>query len=160
MKSVCNDYQGGLWIGYNDERIDHWAGGTLKSYTNLWPSPGKSFLQVRSVLEDREQRVWAGVLEAPEGGRCLFRLENIGFRPVLNNPGLGQPVPSALNTEVLALYQDRQGVLWAGTQAGLARWDGRDWKLFTTRDGLTPTESGRSLTTLRGISGLGPSRAA
>ncbi len=27
--------------------------------------------------------------------------------------------------------------MWAGTQNGLARWDGQKWKLFTTSDGLS-----------------------
>jgi ligand-binding sensor domain-containing protein len=34
------------------------------------------------------------------------------------------------------LFEDHQEQLWAGTQQGLARWNGTDWKIYTTPDGL------------------------
>ena len=35
------------------------------------------------------------------------------------------------------MFEDHTGQLWAGTENGLARWNGQDWKIFTTRDGLS-----------------------
>ena len=42
-----------------------------------------------------------------------------------------------LGPQINALFQSRDGLLWAGTENGLARWDGQNWKLFTTADGLS-----------------------
>ena len=35
------------------------------------------------------------------------------------------------------MHQDRAGHIWVGTQGGLARWNEREWKTFTTNDGLS-----------------------
>ena len=43
----------------------------------------------------------------------------------------GLPAP-----KVLSLAQDEEGYVWAGTTAGLARFDGSAFRVFTTADGL------------------------
>lgn len=50
-----------------------------------------------------------------------------------NPDGLPQSV-------VTALLQDAQGYLWVGTQVGLARFDGRRFEVFTTREGLSSNQ--------------------
>jgi signal transduction histidine kinase len=35
------------------------------------------------------------------------------------------------------LFEDHSGQLWTGTQNGLAHWNGKSWKIYTTRDGLS-----------------------
>ncbi len=142
VQSVCEDHQGALWIGYNGERVDQWRDGKLLQFISLWPgrfdqwkTQGLVKLSVRTVFEDKNQQVWVGasiwtdpsVRWSPRF--CLFRLQNGRFQP--------DQGPAAINQGVSALHQDRQGLLWLGTQGGLARWDGRDWKLFTTGDGLS-----------------------
>ncbi len=37
---------------------------------------------------------------------------------------------------VFSIAQDKQGVLWFGTDQGLTRYDGKTWRTFTQRDGL------------------------
>lgn len=39
-----------------------------------------------------------------------------------------------------ALYQDSKGYIWIGTENGLMRFNGREFKLYTTRDGLPDNE--------------------
>lgn len=39
-------------------------------------------------------------------------------------------------SNVTALLQDRQGLIWVGTQAGLGQFDGTRFQTFTTREGL------------------------
>jgi signal transduction histidine kinase len=44
-------------------------------------------------------------------------------------------------SQVTAMVEDKNGYLWLGTQGGgLARFDGRDFKVYTTLDGLLTTE--------------------
>ncbi len=138
VQSVCEDLKGGLWVGYNYERIDHWNGRQVQQFTNLWPFQPAGlpraenyYPYVQSVFEDRDGQVWAGVgLAGPGPEGRLLKLQNGRFLPVPAGTGAGHQVVSAI-------YQDRQGRLWVGTKAGLARFDQQSWKTFGVRDGLS-----------------------
>src|SRR5882672_6423745 len=39
-------------------------------------------------------------------------------------------------SQVNVIIEDKQGYLWIGTHGGLARFDGRDFKVYNTLDGL------------------------
>ena len=124
VQSVCPDAYGGLWfgcavIGGDAERAGFWRDGAVQWFG---PQQGLLSASVRSVLVDRNQRVWAGTL----GG--LARLQAGRF---LAAPG------AVVNPEVRALFQDRAGRIWVGTEGGLACWDERRWRVITTRDGLS-----------------------
>ncbi len=121
VQSVLEDKEGGLWFSSNDQGIDHWKDGALK---HMGFSVGPINLYVRSLLLDSKDMLWAGSVV---GG--LLRLVGDTFQPA--------PGAERLNREVSALHQDRRGVLWIGTQGGLARWDEHEWKLYTTNDGLS-----------------------
>src|SRR5687768_13643477 len=38
------------------------------------------------------------------------------------------------------IYQDKQGYIWMSTENGLARFNGYEFRLFTTKDGLPDNE--------------------
>jgi ligand-binding sensor domain-containing protein len=129
VQSVCQSRQGGLWIGYNDELIDHYQDGKLQHFNSFSTERERQGLQVQSVLEDRSGRVWAGVLRTT-GGPGLFLRQEDRFLPV--------PVQApALYSTIPVLFQDRRGVVWAGTQQGLVRSDDRGWRVFGTREHLS-----------------------
>jgi ligand-binding sensor domain-containing protein/signal transduction histidine kinase len=114
VQSVSEDEQGGLWVGFNGPTpASYWKEGVWKQHN----------LPVRTVFVDRAQRVWGGT----SGG--LFQFVGGRFQPVKGTEGM--------NTMVSAIHQDRAGRLWVGLRGGLARWDERDWRLFTKRDGLS-----------------------
>src|SRR5439155_320913 len=121
IQSVCEDAEGGLWFSINNGGVRYWKDGRLQSFTE---PQGLANLYVRSVLVDKKQRVWAGTF-----GGGLFQLQGGAFRQA--------PRWEAVRAEISAVYQDRRGLVWVGTQRGLARWDEQDWKVFTTRDGLS-----------------------
>jgi ligand-binding sensor domain-containing protein/signal transduction histidine kinase len=133
VQSVCEDNAAGLWVGYNWERIDYWKDGALQQqFTNLL-SYSVAFPErwyIRSLYVDRSQRVWAGTWSAG-GARLvsLFELKNGSFQAVTG--------ASSVNQDVSAIYQDHKGALWVGTEGGLSRWDGTNWKRYTIRDGLS-----------------------
>jgi signal transduction histidine kinase len=62
-------------------------------------------------------------------GPHLFQAEYGRFTPLV--------LPEALDRVISAIFQDRAGQLWLGTQGGLLRINVDDLKLFTTRDGLS-----------------------
>ena len=113
-----------MWIGYNGDRIDYWAGETARQFTNL--TEQSASLYVRAVLVDRNHQVWAGTY-----GQGLLQFQGGAFAPASG-------AESLVNPHISVLHQDRQGQLWVGTEGGLARWDGRDWRTFSTLDGLSP----------------------
>jgi len=116
-QSVARDGTGGVWVAFNANGLAYWR-------TNAAQHFGVGYLQnAWSVLVDRRQTVWAGTR-----GEGLFQLQNGAFQSA---DGAG-----ALGAQIFALYEDPRGVIWAGTQNGLAAGDGRTWKLYTTRDGL------------------------
>ena len=136
VQSVCEDGQGRLWIGYTGNRVDHYTGTGAQRFRLI---PGNlpvdvnpdTMLDVKSVFVGRKQGAYGGnwVLSGTWGaqGPHLFQLENGQFAPL--------PLDEALDWSVSAIFQDRAGRLWLGTQGGLLRLD--DLKLFTTRDGLS-----------------------
>jgi ligand-binding sensor domain-containing protein/signal transduction histidine kinase len=128
VQSVNPDAFGGLWlgrsaIGSNAKGAGFWRDGTLQ-----WFETSQNMVNatVRSVFVDRAQQVWAGTL----GG--LYQLQAGRFRPAPGTAGLNR-----LGAAISALHQDRNGRLWVGTQGGLACGEGRTWRMFTTRDGLS-----------------------
>jgi signal transduction histidine kinase/ligand-binding sensor domain-containing protein len=117
-QSISGDANGGLWVAFNASGISYWNTSSAQSFgvgrnSNAW-----------SVLVDHRQQVWAGTRD--EG---LFQFQTNHFQPA---PGAG-----ILGSQIFALFEDRNGQLWAGTQNGLANFDGQKWNLFTTRDGLS-----------------------
>jgi signal transduction histidine kinase/ligand-binding sensor domain-containing protein len=135
VQSVCEDGQGGLWIGYTGNRVDHYTGSGAQRFRLI---PGSipldvnpdTLLDVKSVFLGRKEGALGGnwVLIGTWGavGPHLFQLEYGQFAPLA--------LPETLDRRVSAIFQDRAGRLWLGTQGGLLCLD--DLKLYTTRDGL------------------------
>ncbi len=136
VQSVCESTNG-LWVGFNNIGIGafgvaHLTNAVLNNSTNgvldtFGFVRGLLDSSVRSVFVDRDQRVWAGTFSSG-----LFQNQAQRFEWVV--------MPKAGRFAVFAIHQDRNGGLWFGTQSGLTGWDGREWKLFTTRDGLSADE--------------------
>jgi signal transduction histidine kinase/ligand-binding sensor domain-containing protein len=59
----------------------------------------------------------------------LSHAEQYYFQYYGGTDGLSQAVPQAI-------HQDRAGYIWVGTQAGLNRYDGDAWTIFSIRQGL------------------------
>jgi len=117
-QSLTGDDHGGLWTAFNALGVSYWTTNSAQDFaigqaSNAW-----------TVLVDQEQRVWAGTRD--EG---LFKLQDNRFQPA--------PGAAILGPTIFALFESRVGQLWAGTQNGLANFDGQMWKPFTTRDGLS-----------------------
>ena len=118
VQTVSADATGGLWMGFNGGGATYWKGAT---FTNYGASEGLlSFnmpaLSMSAIFVDGDGGVWAGTR-----GGGLFRFQTNRFAPA--------PRMEKISRDILAIHQDRQGRLWIGTGAGLARWDGRDWEM-------------------------------
>ena len=108
------------WIvgGFGAFGVSHWATNSVQNY---YPGQHRDAWE---TLVDRRQQVWVGTRD---DGLFLFQTNH--FVPA--------PGAEILGREIFALFEGRDGRLWAGTQNGLANFDGQKWKLLTTRDGLS-----------------------
>ena len=116
-QSIAGDASGGLWTAFNAHGVSYWITNSVQDF-------GVSRHQSAwTVLVDHRQQVWVGTQD--EG---LFQFQTNHFQPA--------PGAEILGRQIFALFDDHQGQLWAGAQNGLARWNGTDWKIYTTPDGL------------------------
>ena len=117
-QSVSADANGGLWAAFGALGASYWNTNSVRDYhVGLHQAAWE-------MLVDPRQRVWSGTRD--DG---LFVLGTNGFQPA--------PGAELLGPEIYALFEDRAGRLWAGTQKGLSSWNGKSWTNFTTRDGLS-----------------------
>ncbi|EEF63194.1 sensor histidine kinase [Pedosphaera parvula] len=120
LLSITPSYDGSLWVGTEGAGLYHLLDGKLTRYDQSAGLPN-SF--VWSLLEDRQHQLLVGTW----GGGLRIREEK-GFRTI---PGLED-----ISRPMLALHQDRRGMLWIGTRSGLARYDKGLCTWFTRQEGL------------------------
>lgn len=124
VQSTSVDANGGLWLGFNGEGARYWKDGAWQDYgveRGLGPN------NISTVMVDMRERVWLGTRDAG-----LFQFIGGRFQPV--------GYDRLLRRNISALFQDRSGRIWVGTDAGLASWDEREWRWFDQASGLAANE--------------------
>jgi ligand-binding sensor domain-containing protein/signal transduction histidine kinase len=121
VQLVCEDGEGGMWFSYNGGGLNYWKGGVLKEFG----MEQLGNVNVRSVLVDHNKSIWMGGIF----GGGLFRYENGKFAAAVGM--------KAFKPHVQAMFEDRAKNVWVGAEEGLLRWDGRTWRPYTKRDGMT-----------------------
>jgi ligand-binding sensor domain-containing protein/signal transduction histidine kinase len=139
VQSVCDDGREGLWIGYTGNRVDHYTRSGTERF-RLIPSSlpvdvnPDLLLDVKTVFVGRKQGPFGGnwVLSAGRGSWewHVFQLEYGQFAALTNMPA----------TNVSAMFQDRAGQLWLGTEQGLLRVSQDALRRFTTHDGISAND--------------------
>ena len=128
VQSVNDDGEGGLWMNTRDG-LRHFAKGLLSMTDNP-----KNLVNVngQTILVDKDQNVWAGSVGSSGTGISLF--EKPKGSELFQHVTLAELNPN--ERDVSVLFQDHAGVIWVGTQGGLARRDGTGWKIITESNGL------------------------
>jgi ligand-binding sensor domain-containing protein/signal transduction histidine kinase len=127
VQSASVDAQGGIWLGYNAGGATYSTGEAFKDFEFR----GVAKPNFSCVLVDRMQRVWVGTLS--DGANIsLFQLKGGMFEAVNDERFRAR--------NVTALFEDRTGKIWVGTDFGLASWDEREWRWFNKQSGLTASE--------------------
>jgi ligand-binding sensor domain-containing protein/signal transduction histidine kinase len=118
VQSLSEDADGGIWTAFGAYGASYWKNGSLQDFRiGLHQAAWE-------VLTDGRRQVWAGTRD--DG---LFLLQGSQFVPA--------PGAEILGASIFALFESRDGRLWAGSQNGVGYWDGQNWKLYTTKDGLS-----------------------
>ena len=116
----------------------------IASYLGVFRYDGTSFTNLTSkissprfssfwdVLEDRKGNLWFGTRDSG-----VYHYNGKSFQHFTTREGLA-------NNRIMAIYEDRAGIIWFGTGGGVSRYDGKSFRNFTTKEGL----SNNDLTTI------------
>ena len=92
----------------------------------LTSNDGLASNDARVVFEDRSGDIWIGTISG------LQRLHAGLFTSYTERDGLLRAAK-----QYDSIFQDQQGSIWVGAiEAGVARWDGKQWQTFGTKAGL------------------------
>jgi ligand-binding sensor domain-containing protein len=137
VHAMREDRSGGIWFGsYVAPRggVSYYRDGQWQHFTR---EQGLPHPNVVAFLEDRDGSVWAGTGLIDRGGAARFE-EREGIWSVA---GTLTAADGLAGNKVRSLFQDRDGVLWFGSEYdGLARNAGSGWQVFTEADGLAHNE--------------------
>ena len=125
LRSICEDWDGNLWIGTNGEGLNRldWKTNTFVRYhNNLTDSNSISHDVVRDIVLGEKGEIWIGT----EGGgldKMVWDADSgsWNFSHYIADP----ENPNSLNNDrIYALCYDREGIIWIGTDGGgLNRFD-------------------------------------
>lgn len=129
VQSIIQDKNGNIWFTTWFEGVCRFDG---KNLTNFKPNDEVWF---RGLLEDKNGNIWVG-----RRGKGICRYDGKTFNNVLQNGVFDSCV-------VTVIREDKTGNIWFGTEhgditkretlGGLWKYDGKTFKNFTTKDGLS-----------------------
>ncbi len=124
IKSLCKSRNGNLWVG---TRSGLYNFNTKKGKFNLIKGKlgqpntliGKS---IGVIYEDEKGNLWigTGAYKSKEGGLFFFDLSSGIIKLFVHDPS---NIKSLAENWVTAIYQDKLGNLWIGTNGGLDKFD-------------------------------------
>lgn len=123
------DKKGNLWFGTIKEGVYCYDGALFTQFTK---KDGLNSNTIHSMLEDREGNIWFGT----DSGASRYDGAKITSMPISgNNAGSLSPAVAPGNTifeknEVFSIMQDKSGIIWFGTTAGVYCYNGRSFTQF------------------------------
>ncbi|MBV9269064.1 MAG: response regulator [Acidobacteriaceae bacterium] len=132
ISAIARDTDGSIWVaGQIGSNLIHFQPktGRMARYNLV---PGASNNRLDEVLIDRCHRVWVS------GTKALFRSSsNKTGKLAFERLDPLQLHAAAFDT----MAMDPSGNIWITSNKGLLLWNGTQWRLFTTRDGLLDNET-------------------
>ena len=124
-KCIAQDVKNGLWIGSSTDGVFHIEKSTGEIH-NYLPSGGLSDFNVNDIAIG-DKYVWVATNQG------LDRIDPENRK--IGHPALDIPLR---RESVLSILIDDDGVLWAGTQSGIVRYDAvhEKFRRFDSSDGL------------------------
>jgi len=124
--SVSDAGAGGVWLGTPRGLLRAIAGGMEAYHESANPAGPR----VKPVFVDRSGQVWLGILGSGLGLLDSGEIRSLGIKA----PG------GDTNWKVRALFEDREGTLWVGSNHGLLRHSQGQYRWLTAADGC-PTNT-------------------
>jgi len=124
FRAVLSDREGGLWIGTGMGLYHH----TDAAYRLYQPESELLSPDIYDLAYDADHRLWIGAF----GGVTVYEK---GTRVDSFTPSEGLP-----SVSVRCVTPGPKGVMWVGTDVGVARYDGQRWSLRHSRRWLVGDE--------------------
>jgi ligand-binding sensor domain-containing protein/signal transduction histidine kinase len=121
--SLCEDREGSLWIGTENQGLMRFKDGVFTSYPAVKEIKNQA---VAAIIEAREGGLWMATATA------LVRLKDGVFTSYPGNHGL----PARVAPWSRSMVEDQQGDLWVALDGGLFRLSKERSVLYTMREGL------------------------
>lgn len=139
--AVCEDHTGIMWIGTEQglTRLDPKTGATKIYRSEKGRTESLSDNSIQAIHEDARGNLWL----ATEGGLNKFdRMSEKFFFVEQAQEGSDAKIAEVLQGTILAIQEDKNGVLWCSTNQGLLRFnpEKNDFRLYDTRDGVQGAE--------------------
>ena len=129
INALLEGRNGDLWIG-TDKGLARWRNGAI---TRGGISPGLSGVPALAMIRDGKGHVWIAA-----GARGLLRVTDGDVAQMV-----AAHAPSRA-PHVSAVFEDRDGNLWTGTERGIERWRQPVFTTYSADDGL-PSDTVGSL---------------
>lgn len=155
---ILEDYQGNMWVGSNEDGLIKYSEGASRKILN----GRQGFKQPVALVEDAQNKIWVGHFD---GLTCLVNdrpvkqlLQGVRVRSLLADSkgrlwigtwGNGMYCYSDDHLEnftvengtmpgnfVHSFCEDHKGNIWIGTGGGLAKYDGKNFTFFNSKNGL------------------------
>ena len=120
--SFTQDKSGFVWIGTMDG-LNRYDGRKMKVFKSFYKENIiEQNIQINKLTADANQNIWIGT----NNGLYIYDIAEDSFQGLFQS---GRLAPRSLShNNISTIYQDRQGFIWVGTEAGLN-------KLTSDRDG-------------------------
>ncbi|HEV2331069.1 MAG TPA: two-component regulator propeller domain-containing protein [Verrucomicrobiae bacterium] len=123
VQSISEDAEDGFWAAVTSAGVSHWQTNITRVF-----KVGEGQALAWTVLVDGRHHVWAGS-RSGSMNEGLFMFQTNHFSPM--------SAAGILGRDIFALFESQDGRIWAGSGNGLGCWNGQQWKLYTTADGLS-----------------------
>jgi class 3 adenylate cyclase/streptogramin lyase len=124
IRAIFEDQRGTIWIGTFGAGLYRLQNNTLLPAYSTASGLGSDFIV--AIAQDAQERLW---LATRDGGVSILSLASGTVTTLMQKDGLPR------NT-VLYVVRDNDGVMWVGTQFGIALCKGNSIKTLTAKNGL------------------------
>src|SRR5271166_5269422 len=123
IQSLARGPDGSLWLGISEGHgLEQFKDGAAKPFVT--PTFDGSSLDFGTLMFDRDGNLWVGTV-----GKGLFRINGNVVDHYDHTNGLS-------GDSVWALFEDREGIVWAGTTSGIDSFRDPAVATFTPTEGL------------------------
>jgi ligand-binding sensor domain-containing protein len=118
--SIIEDKNGNIWFGSNTVGLFKYDGQYVNQYTT---NGGLSLNNISKIIVDKKGNLWITTWGGP-----LNKYDGKSFTHLGADQGL--------TGIIISVLEDRNGIIWLGTNRGITRYDGEIFKHFRTAQGL------------------------